>query len=156
MPDVSKKAIKKKLTPHEKEVAKWNKLLAPVNAGIRAWDGENVLHILPYVEVLWKILDAIEKNNNIKCPSPEIDFDEIKAYHAFMDAGTRDDTPYPPPWDEFDTECVYVVDRSGQFLTREFGDKGAWEVQDFPKEGDCDFPKADQGTADAGLDTAVE
>ena len=102
------------------------------------------------------ITAKLDRMLNIKCSSSEIDFDEIEAYHAFLDAGTRDDTPFPSPWDEFDCDCVYVVDRSGQFLTREFGDKGAWEVQDFPKEGDCDFPKADQGTADAGLDTAVE
>ena len=121
-----------------------------IAAAIDGWSGEDIADLLPAVQQLETLIKRWKQESDFS----DIDECELRAYHALTNAGTRDDNPWPSPWDEFACEFAFVVDRKGNFLAREFGDQGAWEIHDWVEGINCKFTNADAGPEDIGQEAA--
>lgn len=98
-------------------------MLQQIAAKIRSWDGENLNEILPAVQQLHALRMRVRNREDV-CDEDSSVLDNVicrddAASIALIEAGERRHLPWPSPFDEEACDFAWVVDRQGQYLTRD-------------------------------------
>jgi len=131
-----------------------DQVLDKIAADIKAWDGDDLNMLLPAVNRLQKLREYsypdrlpqgeedykkdIDAEKGIRMTFCR-DYTDDQASHALYAAAERSDLVWPSPWDEESCEFAWIVDRKGQFLTREDSRSGDWFLNRWQPGVNCMF-----------------